>query len=248
MTAEHVWSRWLGAEVPELGQFGVEVMGVVGQPLPFRQRRRKASGLNPKIVCASGNNGWMSQLQEQAKHHLLPLIRGTDCSLEAPAQELVAAWLSMTVMTASWANPALGDWAIPQEHRTALCETGRPPLSTQLWIASCSHDDRPPGMPIFGMRYRLIRLDHIVGSTVTGIAVPTHPGYGAALSIGNLAAFIFGHTYEPPLRPQITFNGRIGVALRSIWPASVEPVGLPGNIALNYTDFNQLISMLEPWQ
>jgi hypothetical protein len=248
LTAEHVWSKWLAAEVPDLGHFGTEVTGVVGIPTTWRRRRRKASSVRPKIVCATCNNGWMSALQEGAKPYIAPLIRGESCSLASDQQELVASWLTMTAMTAPWANPDHGSWAIPQSHRTELCTNRKPPQSTQVLIAPCAHDRRPIGTAPFGMRYRLIRLDHMDVTTPAGVILPSRPGYGVALSVGNLAAVIFGHAYDPIRQPMLAYDGLLDRALKPIWPSSDTSVEWPRDYALNYEDFNRLIAALEPWQ
>jgi hypothetical protein len=248
LTDEHVWSQWLAIDVPELGGFGTEITGIVGAPESLRRQRRKASSLKPKVVCAACNNGWMSRLQQSAKPYLLPMIRGEECTLDAPGQEIVAAWLTMTAMTACWVNRDVGGWAIPQEHRTAIYETEKAPLTTQVWVAPCAHDDRPPRTHPYGLRYRIIRLDHLYGSTITGISIPARPGYGAALSAGNLAALVFGHTYAPPVHPQLRLTGLLQLACKQIWPAQSKIVEFPRDSALDYNGFNQLITVLEPWQ
>ena len=226
----------------------MEITGVVGDPASFRRKRRKASSVKPKIVCASCNNGWMSRLQEQAKPHLIPLFRGEECVLDAHARGVIAAWLSMTTMTASWANRDFGGWAIPEAHRVALYATSKAPLTAQIWIAPCTHDARPLGTPAHALRYRLIRLDHFSGATPSGLSLPSRPGYGAALSAGNLAALVIGHTYDPPLRPQIGFTGMLGTALKQVYPTTIQPVEFPRDCALDYDGFNWLIKVLEKWQ
>jgi len=154
----------------------------------------------------------------------------------------------MTAMTMPWAKRDFGGWAIPKQHRSGLYDAGRPPAASLVWIAPCSHDDRRPGTPAYGLRYRLIRLDHLYGTTPTGIVLPGRPGYGAALSAGNLAALVFGHTYDPMIKPQVGFDGVLGVALQQIWPSRPAPVDFPRGIALDYYGFNMLIKALEPWQ
>lgn len=248
LTAEHVWSQWLATEVPDLGHFGTEITGIVGDRGSFRRQRRKPSSVKPKIVCVDCNTGWMSQLQERAKPHLVPLFCGQHTILDREAQECVASWLAMTVYTASWAKRDHGGWAIPQDHRTELYATGRPSPRCQIWIAPCSHDDRPAGMPAFGLRYRLIRLDHLDGATATGVVVPARPAYAAAMSVGNLAALVFGHTYDPPIRPLLGFTGVLQLALKQVWPVADTDVAFPIDAALNYDHFNELITGLARWQ
>lgn len=248
LTEEHVWSQWLAAEVPDLGHFGMEVTGIFGDQGSFRRQRRKPSSVKPKIVCADCNNGWMSQLQERAKPDLVPLFRGEVTTLDQEAQARVASWLAMTAYTAAWANRDHGGWAIPQDHRTELCATGHPPVRSQIWIAPCSHDDRPPGTPAYGLRYRLIRLDHLDAATGAGVVVPARPAYAAALSVGNLAALVFGHTYEPGIHHVLRFRGLFELALKAVWPAANPLVAFPVDAVLDYDNFNALITVVAQWQ
>lgn len=53
-----------------------------------------------RVVCASCNNGWMSDLQQEAKPHLLPLIKGETYLLHRNAQKTLAAWIAMFAMVA----------------------------------------------------------------------------------------------------------------------------------------------------
>ena len=235
-------------EVPELGRFGTEITGVFGFPESWRERHRKTASVRPKIVCKPCNSGWMSRLQRGARPHVARLVRGEAAHLDTTTQEIVAAWLAMTVISASRANDSYGGWAIPQTHRKQLQETSVVPTGMQVWIAPCTHDDRPAGMVARGVRYRLIRLDHVPVVTPAGLMLPHRAAYAVALSIGNLAALVFGHTYDAIWQPVIRYDGLLGMALKRILPSAQATLDWPRDFAINYGEFDALISVLEPWQ
>jgi hypothetical protein len=227
---------------------GTEITGVFGFPETWRERRRKTTSVRPKIVCKACNNGWMSVAQETARPYLAGLFRGDEARLDVAAQEAIASWLAMTAMTGSWANGDYGGWGVPTTLRRQLQSSRHVPPGMQIWIAPCSHDDRPAGIVARGVRYRLIRLDHVRVLTPAGVELPLRPAFAVALSIGNMAALVFGHTYDPMYQPELRYDGLLGLALKRISPSAQDIVGWPKDFALNYAEFDTLIKQLEPWQ
>ena len=74
-----------------------------------------------RVVCASCNNGWMSDLQQEAKPHLLPLIKGETYLLHRNDQKTLAAWIAMFAMVA--------------EHVDKIALAHRPRLRSPSWNA-----------------------------------------------------------------------------------------------------------------
>jgi hypothetical protein len=227
---------------------GTEIAGVVGFPETWRERPRKTTSLRPKIVCKPCNNEWMSVLQEQARPYLAGFFRGDEAHLDGAAQAAIAAWLAMTAMTGSWANSDYGGWGIPRTLRRQLQSTSQVPQGMRIWIAPCTHDDRPAGLVARAVRYRLIPLEHVPVVTAAGVKLPFRPAFAVAMSIGNMAALIFGHTYDPIWQPGLSYDGRLGLALKRVFPATQEVLDWPRDFALNYVEFDTLINVLEPWQ
>ena len=247
LTQEHVWPQWLRDEVPDFADLGTQVMGIVGYPNTWRQRRTKAFSARPKIVCATCNNGWMSDLESASAPILAPMIRGQPVRLDRAAQRLVAFWLAKTVMTARWVHRDRRFPGIPTDHYVELYQHQAPPGHSQVWVAACSHDDRPSRQLPLGYRYRMIRLERLQVATRGGLWLPFRPAYAVALSIGNLAGLVFGHTYDRAV-PVLSYDGTLGMALHDVWPGGDEELAWPSGFCLNYTEFNLLISRLEQWQ
>jgi len=59
------------------------------------------------------------------------------------------------------------------------------------------------------------------------------------MSLGNLAALIFGHQYEGS-RSKLEFSRSIGAAMRQIWPLLAPIVEWPEHHALSYQEFDGL--------
>jgi hypothetical protein len=221
-------------------------MGIVGKPNTWTQRRRKPFSTRPKIVCARCNNGWMSRLEQRAQPIVAPLIRGEASTLDAAAQALTALWVVKTAMTLRWVHRHPDYRGIVPEHYREVFTHQRPPRTAQVFIGACSHDDRPLNRPAVGFRYRMMRIERFEVKTPAGITLPYRPAYGVTLSLGNLAAVVFGHTYEM-IRGRLVYDGLLGEALHSIWPDQSELLTWPEPPSLNYTEFDLLIKRMEPW-
>jgi hypothetical protein len=84
------------------------------------------------VACERCNTGWMSRLQEAAKPHLLPLIKGERAFIKPYDQRLIAAWAATCVMCAEWYNPELV--SIPFSDREYLRLYLEAPKSWKIWI------------------------------------------------------------------------------------------------------------------
>jgi hypothetical protein len=98
---EHIWAKWLRVYVPHTqinhvetrhdldisGEEKITASKVSGDP-----RSRKL-----KIVCSTCNNGWMSQIQDRAKPHLVALIAGDACELPRQAKSALSRWVALFV-------------------------------------------------------------------------------------------------------------------------------------------------------
>ena len=82
MTNEHVWGNWLKPYVHRIGNkhfLHQRIAGRLGTEDRSRFKiRAGGSPLHSKvpIVCGDCNSGWLSQIQQRSKPHLLPLIEG----------------------------------------------------------------------------------------------------------------------------------------------------------------------------
>lgn len=222
-------------------------MGILGKPATWSRRKRKPSSSRPKIVCAGCNNGWMGNLEQRALPLVAPMLRGEAIELGADAQGVVAFWVVKTALTARWVHRSSEYLGIPESHYREVHAEQRPPLTAQVWIAVCSHDDRPPDLPPIGFRYVMTRLERFEASTDAGVVLPLRPAWAVAMSLGNLASLTFAHTYDA-ISAGIRFDGLLGRALHPVWPVQSEALSWPSGYCLNYPEFDMLTQRLERWR
>lgn len=104
-----------------------------------------------RAVCRDAcNNGWMKRLEDRAKPVLHPMIKDSDLSLDATAQETVGAWafktaLMLTVMYTKLPSPRL---------RQSISRDGGPSPTSVVWLSRVKPDNLrveaspviPPGL------------------------------------------------------------------------------------------------------
>jgi hypothetical protein len=97
-TREHVWPDWISKMLVK--RFGdknpswtVEARG--------KKRRVKAPDVVVKHVCEACNSGWMSELEDQAKPVLVPMMMRDKATYLTPAdQRLLSTWAMKTMLMA----------------------------------------------------------------------------------------------------------------------------------------------------
>jgi hypothetical protein len=105
----------------------------VTNPLQHRNRQGCMTQRKVRKVCEKHcNNGWMSRAVDAAKPIARELILGRSFSLDRSSIEKLATWLAITTVMQEFA--VTGTIVIPQEDRTILMETNRPPDHWTIWI------------------------------------------------------------------------------------------------------------------
>jgi hypothetical protein len=138
MTKQHVWPDWLKSVIPRVGNkhsrlttrvtFDQQKVTIV----PKLHEHNGAIGSHKlRIVCASCNNGWMSQIEQQSKSLLTDLIKGIDIVLDKENQQLLCDWIMMTTMVAEFTDHYT--ISIPYEHRNSIKNELFPP-GWKIWI------------------------------------------------------------------------------------------------------------------
>jgi hypothetical protein len=185
---EDVFPKWLHPLFPLLGE--AEYLRRLVTPSSDDEHRRPASGVFDVIVrdiCTTCNNGWMSQLEQQVKPILTPMLLDQQRTLTAPEQHTLATWATKTALTMQGANiggerftPA-ADYHWFHDHRAPLpnghiwlCRYGGEgnwPLSVHQWGLTM----RPPGAPVPQ------RSDPV-------------NGYSVVYAIGPVVFWLWGHS------------------------------------------------------
>jgi hypothetical protein len=145
LTREHVLPDWL----TEIGLDREPAMHHAGplNRLP-RQWSAKPFATTVKMVCAACNNGWLSQLEGEAKPVIAPLIRGEARRLPYDDQALIAAWTCKTALVSlliSSDEARLSGYGVPPTEYTALYvqrDRMEPLPYSQYWIGSYTGNRR----------------------------------------------------------------------------------------------------------
>lgn len=128
-TREHVFARSLLAEFPaDLTQFEpirytslIDGLQVGSRRGPFPGTALVAGG-----VCASCNNGWMSDLESAARPYLL----GEAARVSGPASAALARWFVKTAIVINVSQPYRLLW---ESHRRHRVRDGVPP-NVRVWL------------------------------------------------------------------------------------------------------------------
>lgn len=103
LTKEHMWADWLRAYIPRAAtehHTQSKVVYLEKDETSLHRRTGDPHSRRIRCVCLSCNNGWMSELQEDAKPFLVPMLKGERITLHRRAQTILASWIGMTVIVA----------------------------------------------------------------------------------------------------------------------------------------------------
>jgi len=227
VTDEHVWPDWINrALLPELKLHKVRTKT---DPVS-----KQTEGVGPswggpdldikvKRVCGTCNSGWMSDLENEAKPYLTPLILGEAVVLDRRAREIVAAWTFLRVVMAEYTHPR--QIAVPEFHRRWLYKERRPPRQgVYIWLAGYSGED-------WAAFYRHVPLATHKRPIGSGYRPGHMNAYGVTFAVYKLVFQVFGTTTAMP-GGDIQQRGTLGASTLRIWPGRgkdsiVAPVGQP---------------------
>jgi hypothetical protein len=146
-TREDFWPEWFRAIVPRPPDYRTKRAGHTVTRLGYvagtntieirhghgvLHRNGDMADQTLRVVCDRCNNGWMSRLQERAKPHLEPLIRGMWVPHGASAQSVIAQWATMFTMVIEFADEPTAAYTFAE--RKAFHEANGIPDGTLVWI------------------------------------------------------------------------------------------------------------------
>lgn len=209
VTKEHVFPQWLNQYLPpgrqqtEQARYGAGAFDVT----------RQSVGLDftVKKVCASCNNGWMSQLEDSSKDALEPLIIQQDLDLiSLQQQRQIALWATKTAMMADQVQQE----PLLPSHQLRRMRTHRAiPGGTRVWLGSCP--ERNPTV-----------TSHTVRVDLSGVSTPGTPrpvGYYCPMKIGHLCIYV----YFPAADVVIQHAPEFHLSVARIWPRRSSDLAFP---------------------
>jgi hypothetical protein len=223
---EHVLPEWL-ADCFSSGRpqthYRADLDERGGQTRMYAQKpfRTKAA-----CVCPSCNSTWMSNLENDAKPLLTPMmVEGRGRVLSEDDQRTVARWAAKTVMMIQHAQGG-GRRGIPPEYYAQFYETGEPAAKHQVWLGARKHQGQWP--------YRYDAMAFLItGRGGRPLAPPDYYGFNAfraSLCIGHLVFHFSGHILDGG--PIFEIPGTMGRCFLEVWPPK-DRVSWPPALALS---------------
>ena len=95
-SAEHVWSDWILQDLKPVHPIHIRIGKTISKWVDKPEVR-------VKCVCQKCNNGWMSDIENENKPHMLAMMNGEPIVLESQQQKLLTRWavLKATVIDGS---------------------------------------------------------------------------------------------------------------------------------------------------
>jgi len=238
ITSEHVWGEWIKQFVPPLANKHHDSIMTIPRPFapePPTLRLRAGNPANAQVerLCWDCNTTWGSQIQERAKHHLVPLFAGDAAHLDANAQAAIAAWITMATMTGEYmVRPSDGP-SIPQAHRNYLRLSNSVPNNWRIWIGHCDE------WIVDGFHNQWALASFLFWNTespMDGAASDDDPPntQTTAFKIGSLYVFVLSSAL-PGVAPEWRWWSapRARVLLQQVWPITNFTVKWPAGYMTN---------------
>jgi hypothetical protein len=140
VTREHVFPQWLNGVLPQQQEWRAQERARIFRPgsarrtqlsIPRRRVGKPLTDTQVKVVCRACNNGWMNDIEEQARLCLIPMIRGSSCLIDPRSAASVATWAVKTTMMLEITDLA------SQAHHTPdydwVWRERLPPPGTRVW-------------------------------------------------------------------------------------------------------------------
>jgi len=216
-TAEHVLPEWI-ADLLKIQRVSI-TPSRMGQPLkPWFAVG--SFGSTVKRVCEACNNGWMSDLESDAKPILSRMILPTEPVLLSPdAQMIVAAWLWKLAIVFEHQS---GATYFTVDERRLLIDGNPPPSGgVRIWIAGHRGAKNPKDEPRFNA--------NIVGGPST-FSLPdgrSVPGFQMTFFVRRFAAQVLCVRPLPGTKMNFKFQYDFTTAEISIWPEESVHVAWP---------------------
>ena len=222
--------RWLRDALPS-GDARFRISDADGKPL----WEQATFDIQAKVVCATCNNGWMSDLEAICGPLLTdPMLSGSKLTVGVAQQRAIALWVIKTavVLEASRRDDVFKH--LPEWHARWMPRTRE--------SGDCA--DPPPGISVvmFGRRVdpELEDSAYFTVSRSVGIAARTPPhdskGYVATLVIGYVGFQVFGVNLRAGGLPKIWYGPWVVERTIPLWPPAGIAVTWPPALVMSTAD------------
>lgn len=224
LTKEHVYPEWLRDAMPLAALY--KTTNADGQSL----WEQGTFDVEARIVCATCNNGWMSDLEAACGPLLVnPILYGSTVSLDAVQQRLVALWAIKTAVVLETYRKERTFAYLPQWHARWMPRTR----------ASGEGADPPAGISVvaFGRQLDFSKdsIEHFATNRSLGLLIGKPPndskGYVVTFIVGYMGFQIFGVNVQASGLPNIWYSPWVTERTISLWPPVGAPVTWPPALA-----------------
>lgn len=178
-------------------------------------------------VCEECNNGWLHDLETEAKPVLTQLIMGKATVLLTDEQRTVSFWSYKTTLLFQLVR-ARSARAIPLDRFHELFALRRPPTEARVWLGAAKGNN---AMHETSTEIKLVNNQHEV------------PGFFTAVAVGKLLILCAGRLSSGPEQLQVGSRGRTRVTV-PVWPASLRSVSWPPAEALEDLNARELVRVV----
>jgi hypothetical protein len=203
-----MFPRWLNQHLSGDGRQQLEQARYGENGFDFE---RPSVGLDFRVnsVCATCNNGWMSDLEGTSRPYLEPLITGLASQwISVEAQYQIALWATKTAMMVdqTQAKPLIPDAALAN-----FGENLAIPPYTHIWLGAC--ESKTPLVTTLTVRIELEQID--------APAKPWPISFYCPMKVGHLCLYL----YFPPIPVFMRHPSMFHLFLGRIWPARTDDLG-----------------------
>lgn len=206
LTKEHVLPAWLRSLWPDIS-VGGHLTGGRSEGGGEVEYKRNAAPFSDTVrsVCRECNNGWMSEVEGEAKTVLTELVRGQRKVLGPARRKALASWIMKTTMVWQYSHrpPTL---FVPAEDYQWFYDRRVPPPCVAVWLG---RNEETESIARYFCSLREFR-----GPENSGRAIDA---YVATMSIGKLSLLLVGEIGTSENRVELV--GEWKAYFRRIWPA-----------------------------
>lgn len=226
MTKEHALPRWLGEPT---GAANLHVKhkyeGPPGTGIA-REWKTKGLGILVNKVCKVCNNGWMADLEGDARPILEPMILGRTQTFTGPRSKVIARWVIKTIGMVDLSNDPT-QRVVPVDLPPLAKNANTIPEKLTIWASMASHE---AGIAVAG-RSAVVQLGER-GTEATWM-------YQLVLRrLVIVAMGVGGSRRHPHLDP------RLEAAMTQLWPQAGFVAGYPPRRRLNRKQVSLLLHMI----
>lgn len=128
---EHVWSDWILEDLKPAEPIRVKI----GK---HTEVYKDDPAVLVNCVCQPCNNGWMSDLENESKPFIYPMLHGSGITLSPAAQKLLTRWAVLKTMVIDSINRKRTPFYTSEERTGFKPPLAFLPVGTSVWLARFS--------------------------------------------------------------------------------------------------------------